>query len=325
MNVSLINTEDSLKPHMLHVILPYSNDEMWNSRPKTFSKTLQHVINAGASVTVVEAALGGRAFIWDKVPGINHVAVRHSTTLWTKENLINIGIQRLPHSWKYVCWMDGDVIFRKPSWVMDTLHALQRYQIIQPWSDAYDLGPHDEHMQAHKSFCYQWWHKQPVSPKGPNWWKFSGGPYDYPHSGYCWAAVRDFIERVGGLIEICILGAADHHMALGLVGEILMSVPGYINEAYLDILRVWEARAVEHGNYSIGYIQGTIEHAFHGRKADRRYVDRWKIITESNFDPRYDIKKNVYGVYELAGNKPKLTLDLLHYMMQRNEDANTLA
>ena len=265
------------------------------------------------------------SFVWDKVEGIHHVQVRSSTVLWNKENLINLGIQRLPHNWKYVAWIDGDIIFRKPSWVMDTLHALQRYMIVQPWSDAYDLGPHDEHMQAHKSFCYQWWNKQPVVPKDKNWWNFDGGPYDYPHSGYAWAATRTFFERLGGLIDYCILGAADHHMALGLVGEIMYSVPGHINDAYVDALKVWEARAVEHVNYSIGFVQGTIEHAFHGKKADRKYVDRWSIITQNNYDPRYDIKKNTYGVIELAGNKPRLTHDLHLYFSQRNEDASTLS
>ena len=58
----IVNNIDSLKPEMLHVILPYSNYERWNSRPKIFAKTLQHLIDAKVSVTVVECVLGDRFF-----------------------------------------------------------------------------------------------------------------------------------------------------------------------------------------------------------------------------------------------------------------------
>ena len=314
----------TLTADKLYVITPYSNFERWTTRPRIFSKFIDHMKASGVSLVVVECELGERPFTWDKVPGIIHVGVRAHTTLWHKENLINIGISRLPADWKYVAWIDGDITFRKSSWALDTLHALQRYSIVQPWSDAYDLGPHDEHMQLHKSFAYQYWNKQPVSPTGPNFWSFAGGPYTYPHSGYAWAATRQAIEWLGGLIEICILGAADHHMALGLVGEIDKSMPGGLNQNYIDTLHLWQARALTHVNRNIGFVQGTIEHAFHGRKADRKYVDRWEIITKNDYNPVTDIKKNIWGVSELAGNKPELTLDLLHYASQRNEDINSL-
>ena len=32
-------------------------------------------------------------------------------------------------------------MFRRDDWAMATLHALQHYDVVQPWSDAYDLGP----------------------------------------------------------------------------------------------------------------------------------------------------------------------------------------
>ncbi|MGI4939488.1 MAG: hypothetical protein ACRYHQ_02770 [Janthinobacterium lividum] len=69
---------------------------------------------------------------------------------------------------------------------------------------------------------------------------------------------------------------------------------------------------------------GTIEHEFHGAKADRRYVDRWSILTRNNFDPDIDLKTNVWGMWELAGNKPQLRGDMNAYFAQRAEDATTL-
>jgi hypothetical protein len=71
-------------------------------------------------------------------------------------------------------------------------------------------------------------------------------------------------------------------------------------------------------------VPGTIEHYFHGKKTDRKYMDRWQMIIEHQFDPDMDIKPNAWGVLELAGNKPGLQHDLDAYFRLRNEDVNSL-
>jgi hypothetical protein len=58
---------------------------------------------------------------------------------------------------------------------------------------------------------------------------------------------------------------------------------------------------------------------------DRRYNDRWKIIVDNKFDPVTDLKRNTWGVQELSGNKPKMTLEIDRYFRFRNEDANTIS
>jgi hypothetical protein len=269
------------------------------------------------------------------VAGINHVGVRAKTLLWNKECLINLGVRDMARNfpdWRYVAWCDGDIRFRKPDWAIETLHALQQYEVVQPWVDAYDLGPHDEHIQAHKSFCHEWWTNgtRSVCPRGPMWWKFAGGPYDYPHSGYAWAATRHAYEWLGGLFELAVMGSGDHHMAYAMIGRAEYSVPGLpgtksgVTPSYWKHLKRWQDRAVHHVNFNIGFVPGTIEHYFHGKKTDRKYMDRWQMIIEHQFDPDMDIKPNAWGVLELAGNKPGLQHDLDAYFRLRNEDVNSL-
>ena len=195
---------------------------------------------------------------------------------------------------------------------------------MQPWSDAYDLGPKGEHMQLHKSFCSQFVAGHPVIPDKPNMWKFNGGPYEYPHSGYAWACTRQAWDWLGGLIDTSAVGAADHHMALALVGAVEKSVPGGVTPGYMRPLTLWQDRATHHINKNIGFAWGTVEHSWHGRKTDRRYIDRWDIVVSNKFDPSTDLKRNSWGVYELTGNKPKLKQDLIKYFGQRNEDSNTI-
>jgi len=313
-----------MRADLLHVVTVLANPLRWQSRLKLHQQFEQHMLDSGVRLTTVECAYGERPFELAPNPAINRVQVRAKTLVWNKENLLNVGISRLPTDWKYVAWIDGDVAFRKPSWASDAVHALQQYEIIQPWSDAYDLGPNDEHLQAHVSFCRQFFSDQPVVPDGPKFWKFDGGRYGYPHSGYAWCATRQAIEWLGGLIETGVLGAGDHHMALALVGHVMNSVPHGVTDGYIRPLVQWQARAQQHINRNIGFLWGTLEHQWHGRKADRKYVDRWHIITHNKFDPDYDLKRNSFGCLELAGNKPQLTHDIDLYFRARNEDANTI-
>ena len=313
-----------MRADLLHVVTVIANPMRWESRLRLYREFETHMLESGVKLTTVECAYGERPFEIEARAGVNLVRVRARSIVWNKENLINIGISRLLADWKYVAWIDADVAFRRPNWAAETVHALQQYDVIQPWSDAYDLGPHDEHIGHHKSFLRQWWAKEPCFPTHANFWTFQGGPYCYPHSGYAWAATRQAIEWLGGLFELGAMGASDHHMALALIGEARRSIPRGVNASYWKHLALWEARALRHVNFNLGFVWGTLEHNFHGRKDDRKYVERWQAIVEHEFDPDADLKRNVFGVLELSGGKPRLAHDLDIYFRQRNEDINAL-
>lgn len=309
-----------MRPDLLHVVTAVSNPLRWKSRTDLYRKFEQHMLASGVNLTTVECAYGDRPFELGGTAGVNHVGVRAQTMVWTKENLINLGIARLPQDWKYVAWIDADVEFRSAAWASETVHALQLYNVVQPWGEAYDLGPHDDHIAVHRSFAKLVATGKPVV-QGPN--ALANG-YEFGHPGYAWAATRQSIEFVGGLVETAALGAADHHMALAMIGKVSDSIPGNLTDGYKRPLLQWQDRAMQHINGNIGYVPGTIEHGFHGSKEKRAYVDRWSILANNQFDPSTDLKRNVWGVLELAGNKPKLRRDIDAYYRSRDEDANTL-
>lgn len=364
-----------MKPELLHVVTCFFNPIRWQSRLRMYKEFEQHMLDSGVRLTTVECQLGERPFELAGNPHINHVPIRAKTILWNKECLLRIGMSRFQDpDWKYTAWLDSDIFFRRSDWASETVHALQQYDIIQPWTDAYDLGPNDSHLAAYKSFLHQWWNGHSVVHgvpgdsshfekriKGLNkhhlisqtdlatthdgkhvhappyygyvashqtkkmpWWRRDGGSNDYPHTGYAWAARRDMIDHVGGLFDLAAMGAGDYHMALALVGHAAKSVPGNVHAAYKKHLLAWEERALQHVNFNMGYLQGTIEHRFHGAKGDRRYIDRWEIILEHDFDPDTDIVRNTHGVFELRCTKPRLRHDLNVYFHQRNEDANII-
>lgn len=313
-----------MRRDLLHVIAVYSNPIRWESRLAVHKKFEEGMLDQGVKLTTVECAFGERPYELNDHDHINRVRVRTRSTVWNKENLQNIGLRHLPEDAKYIGMIDADLTFRKPHWASEAVHALQHYHVIQPWEHCYDLGPNSEHLQTHDSFLKLWWHGFPVAREGKNWWTWEKGPYRYAHCGFAWCYTRQALEWLGGLIETGALGAGDHHMAHALVGKAHLSLPGHVTDGYRAPILQWQERALRHINFKLGFIPGTIEHSFHGRKEDRKYVDRWSIIQKHKFDPILDLKRNLHGVVELAGNKPELSHDLDKYFRQRNEDSNSL-
>ena len=308
-----------MRADLLDVLLVVNNPMRWESRDRLFLQNVKHMLESGCRITVVELAYGDIPHKYADLQGRNlqHIAVRAKTAPWAKENLLQIGLTRLPSDWKHLAWVDADVIFRHPHWASETVYALQHWEIIQPWSHCYDLGPQGQHIDTHKSFGWVFHNDQAAIGK-------HGVGYTFAHPGYAWAATRHAMEALGGftLIQHAICGAGDHHLALALAGKVRASVPGHVTQGYLAPLLELERRAVKHISGAVHYLDGTIEHLWHGNKRDRAYKDRWQIITGNQYDPQTDIKYNVNGVVELAGNKPQLKRDLYRYFAARREDGN---
>jgi hypothetical protein len=86
----------------------------------------------------------------------------------------------------------------------------------------------------------------------------------------------------------------------------------------------WQQSAEHHLRSDIGFVDGSICHFWHGPKTNRRYIERWDILTRNQFDPDLDLKRNSYGVLELTGRSIGLRDDLRGYFRARNDDQNTL-
>lgn len=304
----------------LYVVTPYSNPLRTQSRPRLAKAFCAHMIDSGVNLVLVECQLGKRPFELEGHidPRVTYIGVRHSTIVWHKESLINIGLSRLPSSAEYVAWVDADITFLSPTWAADTVHALQQYSVVQPWQNAYDLGPYNEHLELHTSFASLFVHGRPIFPQ----WKAG---YTFGHPGYAWAYRRSVLEEVGGLFDKAALGSSDHNMALALIGRASETFPNNISPQFTESVMAWQAKAKHFFGERIGFVPGRLEHTWHGPKAKRAYVSRWSILQRWKFNPVLDLKYNFQGVLELAGNKLGLQKDIESYFAARDEDANTNA
>lgn len=306
-----------LKPSELHVFAARFNPIRYETPDRIYRQWVKHMLESGVTLTVIECQYGERAFTCE-MPGVRHIGVRAQSAAWSKECLINIGIQRTPEA-KYICWCDSDIFFEHPGWATEALEALQLYRWIQPWSQAIDRGPHGEVLTVFPSFCHQYEKGEPLVPDRHGWTSYAG---KYPHPGYCHASTRRVLEYCGGLFGLGGMGASDHAMCLALVGKAANSVPKNINGRYLEHLLRWQDRIQHAVHGRIGYSNGVIDHAFHGAKAGRQYLSRWQMFLRHGFDPDQDLMTNTNGVIEWSGTKPELVREWMLYLKSRNEDAN---
>ncbi len=109
-------------------------------------------------------------------------------------------------------------------------------------------------------------------------------------------------------------------MACALVNKVEESINGQTTQNFKDYWYRWQERANKFINGDIGYMNGTILHYWHGQKADRRYVDRWKILVDNDYDPVEDIYRDAQGLLQLNKNKPALRDQIKDYFSHRNED-----
>lgn len=312
-----------MRSDLLHVVTMVSNPVRYAARYRLFHQFVEDMKDAKVKLTVVEVAFGDRQFEVPPSDSYQLIQLKTFDELWVKENAINIGISRLPADWQYVAWIDSDIAFTRPDWAKETVHQLQHHMVVQLFSKAVDLTPDFEILHNHNGFVYSYHKNNFHPPAGPGDYGQYQEERAFWHPGYAWGARREAIDSLGGLIDFAILGSADHHMAMALIGEVGRSVPNNVSPRYLKKLKLWEEKALRYLMGDVGYVPGTIYHFWHGKKASRKYVERWEIIRKNKFDPDLDLIKDWQGLWQLqvtTKRQERLRDEIRVYFRQRNED-----
>jgi hypothetical protein len=326
----------------LHVAVAYSNSVRWNKRRLLMNDFKEHM---GASANVVlhvgELAYGDRPFeVTGQDP--NDVQLRTSHELWHKENILNLAVQRFPPDWRYGAVIDGDFHMTRQDWALEAVHQLQHYDFVQLFSSYSDLSSQHRPFRVMASFAFNYLNGGANASYRAMLRQAAAAPYGYyggqpattggkavpwaiGATGGAWAFRRSAFDAVGGLLDSCILGSADWHMAFGLVGAVDGAAElKWCSKPYVESVLRWQQRAAVL-KQNIGCINNHAVHYFHGSKVSRAYGSRWRILLDNKFDPRTDISRDWQGVYQLTGNKPLLRDQIRAYFRDRNEDSPELS
>ncbi len=327
-NVPFVHSDWS-ETETLHVACAYSNPIRWRTRRHLLNDFRRHMDLPNVKLYVGELAYGERPF---EVTHKDHPLdfqwrTRHE--LWHKENLLNLVIQRFPLDWKYGAWIDGDFTFARRDVALETIHQLQHYDWVQMFSSYSDLGYHHEVQRTMNSFAWSYTNGNLTDKMRVLLYKGSL-PYDAKVSvgvgatGGAWAFRREAFDKCGGLLDTCVLGSGDWHMAFGLVGvpDIHPQVREMheCGEAYAESIRVWQDRAARFVRNNVGCVNCHAVHHYHGSKDKRGYDWRWRILQDNVFDPKVDLHRDAQGVYSLTPEKPQLRDAIRRYFRSRDED-----
>jgi hypothetical protein len=327
-----------------YVVTCISNSQRYKSRNLLYRRFAKHMQESGVKLFTVELAYGDRPFEITEDTYGTEIRLRTRQELWHKENMLNVAMQHLPKDWKYVAWVDADITFMRPDWAHETVQQLQHYDFVQMFSTALDIGPHPDYGVIQSAYGFMYCYHNQLERKeipqliingklnndrhtsAPNGYYGKSGSSIFWHPGYCWAARRSALIKTGGLLDTGALGAGDHHMALGMIGQVNQGIPDGVTTGYRDSVTRWQNRCLNATRKNIGYVPGTIHHAWHGSKANRKYWDRWKILVENSFDPYHDLMKDPQGMYQLVDHGDERSIRLRDqiraYFRQRDEDSN---
>jgi predicted DCC family thiol-disulfide oxidoreductase YuxK len=310
--VQVNGSRESFRIEPLYVILPYFNYCNYKNRIKLFLEFIKRIYNnRRIKIIIVEGAHKENSFdlpnFSDKI--FLHIRVVLKDRIWVKENLINLAIRNLPKDWHYVAWIDADLTFTNDNWVTDTIQKLKTYDVLQLFTTALNLGPNGDVIKYDKGFAYQYLESKQEYTKTYK--------YGFWHPGYAWACNRKAYTQMGGLIDFGILGSGDHHMALAFINKVDKSHPGNIHLNYQKKLHEFQERCK---GLQINYINGSILHHYHGSIANRKYQERWSILTNNQYDPTIDISYNNNGIIHLSSQGKRFEEPILNYFKERLED-----
>jgi hypothetical protein len=295
----------------LHVVVVVSNPCQFARRyilAREFISRMEYEMNI--IMYVVELAYGNQEYYVTEKHNKRHLQLRAQVPLWHKENMINIGIQKLlPKGWKAAAWIDADVEFDSTTWAQDALKVLNGCRdIVQLFSHAVDMDKHKNTMSIFPSFGFQYSKQSRYGGTGMNMW----------HPGYAWAITRKAYDKMGGLFEQSILGSGDHNMAFSFIGNGVKSLNDAAHDSYKDAVVDFETSAK---TLRLGYVPGVIRHHFHGSKKNRKYGERWEILVQNRYNPDEHITKNKDGLLVPTASCPQTMLDsIMTYFSERNED-----
>ena len=324
---------------VLYVVTAISNPSRYLSRYRHYREFEKHIHDSGAILYTAEAALGDREFEVTSDSNPHHIQVRGGelSTLWLKENLLNIGTSRLPPEARYVAFVDADVAFARSNWAQETLHALQHHAVVQMYSTVVYLDHDGPQINSVGSFMDAWLTGRELrtvngmatceTVRMPNMRKScypTGLKGGFGQPGAAWAFRREALDAIGGLIDISILGSGDYQMASALIGHLGISVAKDYSPGYKKCLYAWQDRTERHIRRNVGMVPGTIMHFWHGAMKNRGYNSRWKILTKFRYDPHSDLTRDSQGLLRLHddGSTRFINLrdSLAAYFTSRNED-----
>ena len=144
------------------------------------------------------------------------------------------------------------------------------------------------------------------------------------HTGFAWACSRKAYDALNGLFELGIIGTGDAYMALSMINrvnayfELKKEFHQNISQEFYFRVKEFELKW-KRNSFKLSFINGTVEHHWHGSLRDRHYDMRNKILGRHRYNPTKDLMRDDEGLMGLSKDGERMHDDLMKYFFTRNE------
>jgi hypothetical protein len=272
------------------IIACYFNSEKSPYRLKAFNQFYNSIKHL--NYRIVECVIGDGKPELPYLSDKNISIVYTKDLLWHKETLLNNLVKELPKEFKYVFWLDADIIFDNLNWMVDAVEVLKTKNICQPFeycvhlkqgeqSPSFNISvitssktttPNLVNSRVWRSFCAN-------HTTSDNW---KSEDYNtHGHVGFAWGARREILELVP-LYDRALIGGADHIIAHAAAGQISHSCIVKAFNDNIEEINEWSKKFSYLVNNKIGYVKGNLYHIWHGDLNKREYLKRAQEFTATN-------------------------------------------
>lgn len=278
------------------ILTCYYNPMGYKNRLENYKRFKEEL---GQNLLTVECAFGDDPFTLK-----DSFKVRANSVLWQKERLLRIGETLLPKEQDVVIWLDCDILFENKNWVQETIEKLKTFKFVQPFAQVHRRFKDWTIESSWSSFGQRY--RQGVTSN-----KFN----EHGHTGFAFATRRADFD----LYDKAIAGTADHLMLHAMVGQmphkcIDICCHGMMRKHFYQ----WAWRYYESIMGSLSYVDGDINHLYHGSIKDRKYLQRAQELSALEFNPYTDLYTNDEGLLELK--RSDIQGWVSKYFAGRNED-----
>jgi len=302
----------------LAVVTTYFNPSRYRTKLENYRRFRQPFVQSNQDLVTVELAFSDSEFSLESTQKHPVIRIRADSVLWQKERLLNLALQALPPSFTKVAWLDCDLLFSNPSWLLETSRALEECRLVQPFEAVVRL-PMGFHVYSGDGLVYRSF--AAVYRAHPT--AHLCGNFDiHGHTGFAWAARRDLLSSIG-FYDACIAGSGDHMMAHDACGDWQSSCVRRDvgrTETQANHFRNWAEPFGTAVDGKLHSVAGTVLHLWHGEIQHRRYADRHAELAGFSFDPVADIAIDSSGAWKWNSNKPELHRWARQYFDHRLED-----
>lgn len=252
--------------------------------------TFSNHIKQHAELFPIELSFNNNFFIRDE--NLIKISGSRNNICWQKELLLNIVLDRLPSCFTDIAWIDCDIIMNDQSWVDQVYLKLNNYKVVHLFNEGCRLDHN-----GNKNF-------------------FSSLVSNYPNgeSGFAWAARREVLDQIH-FLDNQILGGGDYIMASAFMNkpEMLSKLNNYNYNCNKDTKK-WIDHASSIVDGSVGFINNSITHLYHGDLGFRNYSQRYDLLSVSEIS---EVHKDSNGLWSVGNSD-----NILNYFYSRKEDDN---